>query len=273
MENQSKGVIYIATGKKYLDEAVRSATSLKRHMPNMPITLFSSEEIDSSLFERVIKIEDPKYGFADLTSNYYKSPYVRTLFLDTDTYVCGDFSELFDLLDFFDIGLSHVPNKNGGKFGIPSCFVGFNTGVILFKKSEKMNKFFLDWRNMYLQTFEERKKNVSDKRGPAEQPIFLKMIYKTNLRIVTLSEKYNFRTRWGYLAGKVKIMHLARKLIGKNGKRYELINKKINSINKPRGYIIKKNSIYVSEFSKKKQEFISGNFFVKGIGKIKRLFF
>lgn len=35
------------------------------------------------------------------------SPFEHTIFLDTDTFVCGDFSELFDLLDHFDIAMSH----------------------------------------------------------------------------------------------------------------------------------------------------------------------
>jgi len=37
------------------------------------------------------------------------SPFNRTVFLDTDTQVCSEFFELFDLLDRFDLAVAHAP--------------------------------------------------------------------------------------------------------------------------------------------------------------------
>ena len=50
----SRGVIYIASGKSYIEEAIQSASSLKSKMPDMNITLFSSENIKSAFFDNVM---------------------------------------------------------------------------------------------------------------------------------------------------------------------------------------------------------------------------
>ena len=36
MSSLSRGIIYIVTGQKFLDEAIQSATSVKRCMPDIP---------------------------------------------------------------------------------------------------------------------------------------------------------------------------------------------------------------------------------------------
>jgi len=55
----SRGIIYIATGEKYIKEALISAASLKDKMPDLSITLFSSKEVNSQVFNEVILINNP----------------------------------------------------------------------------------------------------------------------------------------------------------------------------------------------------------------------
>ncbi|MGD1716609.1 hypothetical protein [Dapis sp. BLCC M172] len=111
----SKGVIYIVTGEKYINEALISAASLKDKMPNLPITLFSSEEVNSELFNEVILIKNPQseYGIIGKINQVRyisQTPYKETLFLDTDTYICHNFVERFTMLKNFDIAVAHAPN-------------------------------------------------------------------------------------------------------------------------------------------------------------------
>ncbi|MGD1805658.1 hypothetical protein ACP6PL_09495 [Dapis sp. BLCC M126] len=61
----SRGVIYIATGEKYINKALISAASLKEKIPDLPITLFSSKEVNSQVFNKVILINNPQYEWID----------------------------------------------------------------------------------------------------------------------------------------------------------------------------------------------------------------
>ncbi|GAI43356.1 unnamed protein product, partial [marine sediment metagenome] len=148
---KTRGVIYIATGENYVNEALASAASLKKHMPNLPVTLFTDIDVKSKYIDNVVKINNPKYTFEDKVRYISKSPYNYTLFLDTDTYICDDFSELFDLLDRFDIAVSKLPlRKLSNIKDIPKSFMLLDSSIILFKKSPKTQKLFSNWLKLYL---------------------------------------------------------------------------------------------------------------------------
>ena len=61
----STGVIYIATGKRFIDEARNAAASLKRLMPDVCITLFSDENVGYDCFDDFVRITAPNHGFFD----------------------------------------------------------------------------------------------------------------------------------------------------------------------------------------------------------------
>src|SRR5688500_10192769 len=99
------GIIYVATGDRYRDEAVGACTSLKQCMPHVPVALFTDIPEVASLFDHVIVLDNPTCDFGDKIRGIQCSPFVRTIFLDTDTCVCDDISDLFDLLDHFDLAV------------------------------------------------------------------------------------------------------------------------------------------------------------------------
>lgn len=224
----SVGIVYIATGKKYIEEACKSAASLKNHMPKMPITIFSSEEIESSDFDRVVIIKNPKYGFYDKVANINKSPYDTTLFLDTDTWICHDFSEIFALLKNFDIATAHAPVRITYQIDeTPNSFPEMNTGVILFKKSPQINKLFDNWLTLFKEQMEQVVKPRHD------QPAFREALFKSQLKVTTLTPEYNCRFIIPtFISGKVKILH---------GRCNDLsiVAKKINSKTTPRFFVLK----------------------------------
>ena len=199
----SVGIVYIATGKKYIDEACRSATSLKKNMPNMPITIFSSEDVKSPDFDEVVIIKEPTYGFYDKVAHIYASPYDNTLFLDTDTYICDDFSEIFALLKNFDIATAHAPVRITYQInGTPNSFPEMNTGVILFKKSPQTDKLFDNWLVLFKEQMEQAVK------PPHDQPAFREALFKSQLKVTTLTPEYNCRFIIPtFVSGKVKILH------------------------------------------------------------------
>lgn len=226
-----KGVIYIAVGGQYVAEAVTSAASLKKCMPNLPITLFSSEAVASPYFNQIKVIDSPRYDTPglDKISHMYDSPYEYTLFLDSDTYICADLLEIFNLLDMFDMAVAHAPVRiapthlNGREWipyqftEIPKSFPEMNTGVILYKKNYKVEHFFQNWLNLCEQKVKNHGKPLHD------QATFRSVLYESGLRTATLTPEYNCRFIFPvFVSGEVKILH------GRTPN-FELIARKINS--------------------------------------------
>lgn len=203
----SNGIIYIATGKKYVQEACHSVASLKAQMPEISVTLFADEAIHSSHFDQVIIIDNPQYGFIDKIIYMNQSPYERTIFIDTDTYICDDFSDLFVLLDRFDIAVSHGPQR--GELLIddmPECFVELNTGVIAFRKSAAMAQFLNRWLTLFKEGLQFKRSLYKQYN---DQPAFQEALYYSDLRVATLTPEYNCRCLSPtFVSRKVKILHL-----------------------------------------------------------------
>ena len=238
----SKGVVYIASGQKFIDEACNSAASLKRVMPNLPLTIFCNDgSVSASAhFENVVCINVARFGFIDRIINISSSPYDYTLFLDTDTYVCEDLTDLFALMERFDIAVAHAPYRAVYQVaGVPDSFPEFNAGVILFNKSPKIKMMFSEWRNLYER---DSKKELQWLHPSAktmfegyinDQPTFREALYNSNLRIATLPSEYNCRFILpGFVHHKVKILH------GRH-KDLQAIESAINAQVVPRAYIMK----------------------------------
>lgn len=235
----STGAVYIITqDPRYVDMLLTAATSLKRAMPELPITAFSQFPVESSLFENVIRVEPTADGFYDKCSFVRNSPYDRTLLIDADTYVLEPISELFSLLDHFDCAATHEEYLNTDwhnrylRPDIPSSFPEFNTGVLLLKRSERCDRLLEKWGDLY-------RRFILEKPGQAinDQPFFRVAAYESDVRIATLTREYNCKFRGqGYLNGTVKILHghvdfqLDSNLLNKAAKA-------LNASRKPRVYV------------------------------------
>ena len=243
-----RGVVYLAYGQKCFDEAQVSARSVKRFMPDLEIVIFT--DITSNIpdvFDRIVHlehIERPRF-FSDKLTCMLQSPFDQTLFLDTDTFVCGPFSELFDLLDHFDIAMSHdrryydwFPEDTG----VPDVFREFNQGVVAFRRSDNL-----------LRTFEHAvlwADRIAKETGmTCDQPPLRIALYHSTLRIATLTQEYNCRYHsFGYLNGEVKILHgriPARSYTEANLRRIAAI---LNNSTIPR--VFTAGQIYALQFSK-----------------------
>lgn len=147
----NRGAIYLVTGKKiYLDEAVFSAKSLKKHCPEIPITIFTdSSNIKESCFDEVELIESNIHPFKNKVKHSPESPYEFTLYLDSDTKVVKPIYEMFEWLEEYDLGVANTPNRNRSGNSVElinnAGFDRYNTGVIAYKKSERTKKFFDKW--------------------------------------------------------------------------------------------------------------------------------
>ncbi|WP_436344040.1 hypothetical protein [Natronorubrum sp. FCH18a] len=207
----SKGVVYIATGEEYVREATMSAKSLKDHMPNIKISLFTDVYMDIEYFDEIHLIEDTRGDYGDSILQPEMVCYERTLFIDTDTYITDDISELFCLLDVFDVAAAHNPgnrttseDRGYPAQNVPESFPLYNTGVLVLKRNESVFDLLTNWKSIY-------QEHVSKTESALNQPAFREALYHSDVQIATLSNEYNCRVRYGgstgFLTSDVKIVH------------------------------------------------------------------
>lgn len=180
MANNISGIVYIAYGKQYIEEAKRSIESV-RQFSTLPALIIN----DIPLLNKPFLINKPYVlSQADI-------PFERFLFLDTDTLVLDNIEPMFQILDDFDIAAAHAWIRNGP-------ITRLNTGVILMKNNQE---FLKDWSERTLQYWKATQNND-------DQPSFTEAVYKSNLRFYTLAPEFNLRiANIVYASGKVFVVH------------------------------------------------------------------
>tara|TARA_R100000008_G_C3568419_1_gene160533 strand:- start:66 stop:818 length:753 start_codon:yes stop_codon:yes gene_type:complete len=192
MEETNRGVLYIVFGDNFIKEMLISAESVKKHNPNMHITAFSDKKIKSEFIDKCVQIKvkhlRPKVDYVHL------SPYDETIFLDTDTVVDRDITEMFEILEKYDFAICHdlarkrksVSNIIPEYAQIPYSFSEVNPGVMVFKKCQAVDDFFKTWREYFYKYFNG---------WPYEQPTFRVALWKSKLNFYILPVEYNIRSK------------------------------------------------------------------------------
>jgi hypothetical protein len=190
------GIVYLATGSRYLKQCFFSAKNVKKKCKNISTTLITDKKITNKYLNNV-KIA--KFNCKRHKQDYLfeKSPYDYSLYLDTDTKVVYSILEVFEILNKFDIALVQDfsrKNKRWSKVikdydNIPYSFPEYCGGVILFKKTKKVEQFFKLWKELfykYNNMFKEVKNH--------DQPSLRVSLWNSDLRIHTLPIEYNIRS-------------------------------------------------------------------------------
>ena len=171
--NTDCGLIYMAWGKNAIQQAQQSIGSLRRFLPNMPVMVIGDAESRKN-FDHDPTVEfylcdvDPfdksqKKGFQFLAGMikpmlYKISPFVRTLYVDADTYFQTSPIEGFRLLDKWDVALAETQTRTlaQGVAGKEECcatadelgsplLLYHNSGMIFFRKNKRTEKLFTLW--------------------------------------------------------------------------------------------------------------------------------
>jgi hypothetical protein len=206
----SEGILYAAIGRPYLEEAVRSARSSLRFnaVPHLICTDGTPEDPDGDL--QVRRCPSSGNPYADKIQGMIDSPFERTLYLDTDTYVLAEIVELFALLDRFDLGVSQSPGYRGlADPEVPHAFYELNTGVVLFRSNPKTEAFLADWLSTYVRWCAEPPfQNAGNMTGYADQPAFRNCAWHHDVDICVLGHEYCYRTpQCGQVADRVRVIH------------------------------------------------------------------
>ena len=207
----NKAIIYIASGKEYIDEAVRSARSVGKQYSPLLCTPDDITIKDSICFDAVLSL--PKfntgYWYLDLV-NYLNLavdqlyPDIKQiLLLDTDTYVCGDLSDFFAILDRFDIAGTQAIGRETmvHRDDIPASFPELHVGALAFNRNDAVKLLFKEWLKIYQDNPEYYGNND---QGPLREALWR----NTDIRLGILPTEFCFRYRWGGLVnGQVRVLH------------------------------------------------------------------
>lgn len=149
-------VVYVATKRKYVEEALNSLTSLRANGGELKVYLKTTPDLISETerraFDYIVFLKNPAHSFIDKHSFLDGVEEPRVMFLDGDTFVAQDLPPGFELLDRFDLAVAHAPIRFGGnrraeETEVPGAFCEFNTGVIFARNTETVREAFASWPN------------------------------------------------------------------------------------------------------------------------------
>lgn len=229
-----RGVIYYAAGPEYVEQALRSAESLQRHN-DLSVTIYTDQSVDSPHVDSVVTISPGEYPFYDRINYFKQTPYDKTLYLDTDTYVAGDLAPVFEILDRFEVAAAFNESRNTvaahTKFktvdiDVPDAFPEYQCGVIGYQNTEAVQELFDDWQARYEPY---RAENVLD------QPHFREALYNNQIVVGTLPTEYNVLINFsGYLHSSAKLLHYAgnnRSFLGDGTPTVEALQETVGRLN------------------------------------------
>ena len=204
------GILYTAIGQSYLEEALQSARSSLRFNP-VPHLICTDQPLQAPEDRVQTRHWHPSGNpYADKIRCMIESPFQRTLYLDSDTYVLAPTVELFALLDRFDVAACHAPGYRGlSDPEVPRAFYELNTGLVVFRANAGTRVFLSDWLDTYLRWCAEPPfEDAGNLSGFADQPAFRNCAWRHRLELCVLGHEYCFRTpQCGQVADRVHVIH------------------------------------------------------------------
>jgi hypothetical protein len=188
------GYVYIVSNNvggiketDYLKEAIYSATSLRKVDPNAQICLFTDKDFTHEVFN-IVKIVNMSIRCKQQVLT--DTPYDKSIYIDSDTYINSSITDLFDMLDKYDIvGCHDYARKRIFSFmpeymKIPYAFSELNGGLFGYNKNSNFEKFITLWNHYY----NKYKSNII-----WDQPSLRVALWESNINLYILPTEYNRR--------------------------------------------------------------------------------
>jgi SAM-dependent methyltransferase len=238
------GLVYVALGSSFLAEAELAAASARAQMPQLETCLITEADVEPPGFGRVIVVEplerdefrallggadapDAHRAFFEKIRFLERTPYERTLFLDTDTRVVEPIWELLAALHSADIVAAHAPHRRFFRTPRPTApwfQPELNTGVLAFRSG--LEEFFTRWRDLFVRYYKGPEAVYSD------QSVFAQAVASTDVRVCTVPHEFNCRVSVPtHLVGPVKVLH------GRSHEKLERAAGFLNQTEVPRLYV------------------------------------
>lgn len=185
----NKGVLYIAFGDIYQHETRRSMESLRKMSPQLKIAVVTDQVWEEDPKPDTFVLREQVDGWRCKPLYMQETPFDETLFLDTDTLVCRDITGVFDLLQYYDIGV----HFSGSPLNLPdlSLHTQCNSGVILWKSNEAVKEVFEQWNREYDEAKTLTASRALDARGVNDQRYLAIAIARSRARPVQLPSCLN----------------------------------------------------------------------------------
>ena len=228
LDKPTCGVIYVATGDRFVAEAEQSLATLRATNPQLPAMLLSGEDAPRKHLWNEMQVDPALKALKNRAKLYMdRAPWERCLFLDTDTRVCGDLSDGFALLDRFDFAWQHGYGGHHYQVpGVPSSFPEVNSGVLFWRKNERTAALFARWRELYDSLDQSRETRTWDQKS------LRVALWESDVRFVDLPSIYNAMPYFSYvLERKLVIAH------GRNMQNLEKFEAKVAGTDKLRAYV------------------------------------
>jgi sulfur relay (sulfurtransferase) DsrF/TusC family protein len=190
--SEDAGVYYIAFGDKYVEESAFSARSVKEHCGlKTAICCDAITDEQREAFDIVTLIDA---DHARVKVDYLeKTPFERTLYLDSDTLVLEDISEMFKILDKYDVAMTHDFARKRHKWSglipeykdVPDGFSEFGGGLVLYHVT-RAQEFMELWKFYFYKNFK--------KTNGWDQASLRIASWKTKNLIYVLPPEFNVRS-------------------------------------------------------------------------------
>ncbi len=208
--SETRGFVLAASGSGFTTLAEGLAASLRAVATAPEIDLFTDTTPTApSLFNRVHPLE--RTWFRPKFEALRRSRFDRTIYLDADMIAVADPSDIFDVLDRFDLAAVHNQHRNSvhattmWRRPIPPAFPQINGGLLAIRKTTQVTAL-IDAVEAAL---------LSDPDLKRDQVPMRELLYDSDIRFAILPPEYNLmQVRHAEVQGHKdtapRILHLTR---------------------------------------------------------------
>lgn len=192
-----RGILYIVFGNSFVDEAIMSYKSLRRFMPDIPVCFMTDD------LEKLSSINDKNLIVAKITPRHIRSkvdfvahtPFKNTIYLDSDTLIVRDISDIFESLGRFDVAVTHDFARKRKKYAdiipeyekIPYSFSEVNGGVFAFSLNKRTEDFLNLWKSYFYKYYAQT--------NGWDQVSLRISLWESNVSLFHLPVEYNIRSK------------------------------------------------------------------------------
>ena len=207
----AEGILFVATGDRFLAEATASAIASRPFLSGRPIVLVSdnpSAAQELNVFDQVLEHPDPRRSYRDKIAPLLNIPFSSTLFLDTDARLTAPVAPLFATLGRAHLAAAHAPvriPRGWEDEWIPALFPELNSGVLLLRRSLRQHILIKNWLSLY----DQLQKQFDQSWDQASlRSVVWNLQRSWGLRLVVLPAEANLRTTKPWIAGKGLAVHV-----------------------------------------------------------------
>ena len=211
MSEESKGLLYIATGERHIKEALFSAVASRPFAGELPIYCVTDqvdEARSSAVFDKVFPHSDPVKSYRDKIAGMAVLPFKRTLFLDSDACLTAPVHPLFQVAEPSDLAAVHAPVRIPPGWcdeTVPSLFAEINSGVLLWRRSRKQKDLIQHWLNLYDELLSSYRQTWDQ---ASLRSVLWFFVQQRRFRLAVMPAEANFRTTKPWVAGQGLSVHV-----------------------------------------------------------------